>query len=107
MEVFLDGVKYTDAAMKNWEKTSEVSIPPHTEVIAISCKDTGGGEGIVASTTTGIVTDGSWKCSSVKEDNWMMSDFDDSAWNNADISRGTNIAPKQHPWGVRYCYNLH
>merc|ERR1712243_254312 len=30
-----------------------------------------------------------------------MSDFDDSAWNNADISRGTNVAPKQYPWGVR------
>ena len=107
MEVFLDGVKYTDTAMTHYAKTSEVSIPPHNEVIAISCKDTGGNEGIVASTTTGIVTDGSWKCSSVKEDNWMMPDFDDSAWNNADISRGTNIAPKQHPWGVRYCYNLH
>jgi len=101
MEVFLDGVKYTDTAMTHYTKTSKVSIPPHTDVIAISCKDTGGREGIVASTTTGIITDGSWKCSSVKEDNWMMSDFDDSAWNNADISRGTNVAPKQYPWGVR------
>jgi len=35
MEVFLDGVKYTDDAMKDWKNTSEVSIPPHTEVIAI------------------------------------------------------------------------
>jgi len=101
MEVFLDGVKYTDTAMTHYTKTSKVSIPPHTDVIAISCKDTGGREGIVASTTTGIITDGSWKCSSVKEDNWMMSDFDDSAWNNADISRGTNVAPKPYPWGVR------
>jgi len=90
MELFLDGVKYTDAAMKDNLKTSEVSIPPHTEVIAIYGKDLGGAEGILASTTTGIVTDGSWKCSSVKEDNWMMPDFDDSAWNNADISRGAN-----------------
>jgi len=101
MEVFLDGVKYTDAAMKHWEKTSEVSIPPHTDVIAISCKDTGYTEGFVASTTTGIVTDGSWKCSSVKEDNWMMSDFDDSDWKSADTSRGTNVAPKQYNWGLR------
>jgi len=101
MEVFFDGVKYTDAAMSKWDNTSEVSIPPHTEVIAISCRDTGHWEGIVASTTTGIVTDGSWKCSSVKENNWMMSDFDDSAWNNADLSRGTNGAPKLHKGSVR------
>jgi len=94
MEVFLDGVKYTDDAMKDYLTTSKVSIPPHTDVIAISCKDTGGNEGILASTSAGIVTDGSWKCSSVKEDNWMMPDFDDSEWNNADISRGTNVATK-------------
>jgi len=92
MELFLDGVNYTDAAMKDVRQTSEVSFPLDTGVIAISCKDTGGWEGILASTTTGIVTDGSWKCSSVKEDNWMMSDFDDSAWKNADTSRGTNVA---------------
>jgi len=101
MEVFLDGVKYTDAAMKDWTKTSEVSIPPHTEVIAIYGKDLGGPRGIVASTTTGIVTDGSWKCSSVKEDNWMMSDFDDSDWKSADTSRGTNVAPKEFKYGLR------
>merc|ERR1711962_1584226 len=96
MEVFLDGVKYMDAEMKEWKNTSKVSIPPHTDVIAIYGKNTGGPEGIIASTSTGIVTDGSWKCSSVKEDNWMMPNFDDSAWNNADISRGTNIAPNMH-----------
>jgi len=90
MEVFLDGVKYTDAAMKDYQKTSKVSIPRNTHVIAIYGKDWGGAEGIIASTTTGIVTDGSWKCSSVKEDNWIMPDFDDSAWNNADTSRGVN-----------------
>ena len=90
--------------MKEWAKTSEVSIPPHTDVIAIYGKNWDGPEGIVASTTTGIVTDGSWKCSSVKEDYWEMSDFDDSAWNNADISRGTNVAPNMHKgYGLRYC----
>jgi len=96
MELFLDGVKYTDTAMTEFLKTSKVSIPPHTEVIAIYCKDLGRGEGVLGSTTTGIVTDGSWKCSSVKEDNWMMSDFDDSAWNNADNSRGVNKNNSYH-----------
>merc|ERR1712180_278767 len=101
MEVFLDGVKYTDATMKDYRQTSEVGIPPHTGVIAISCRDRHSNEGIIASTTTGIVTDGSWKCSSVKEDNWMMPDFDDSDWKSADTSRGTNVAPKQYGWGLR------
>jgi len=101
MEVFLDGVKYTDPAMKNWAKTSTVSIPSDTDVIAIYGKNLGGPEGIIASTATGIVTDGSWKCSSVKEDNWMMPDFDDSKWKSADTSRGTNVAPKQYNWGLR------
>merc|ERR1712080_226676 len=37
----------------------------------------------------------------VKQNNWMKSDFDDSAWKAADTSRGTNKSPKQFNWGTR------
>jgi len=79
-EVFLDGVQFTDPAMDQWDKTSEISLPSNTKTIAISCRNSEGHYGIKASTDSGIVTDGTWRCNNIKEDNWMMTDFDDSTW---------------------------
>jgi len=79
-EVFLDGVQFTDPAMDHWDKTSEISLPFNTKTIAIFCRNSGGPYGIKASTDSGIVTDGTWRCNNIKEDNWMMTDFDDSTW---------------------------
>lgn len=39
--------------------------------------------GILASTSTGIVSDATWKCTSVLHDNWYSPDFDDSNWDPA------------------------
>ena len=46
-------------------------------------KDIGGAEGILASTSTGIVTDTSWKCTTTLEDDWTTCLFDESHWPNA------------------------
>ena len=48
--------------------------------MAIGDSDTGG---ILASTSTGVVTDASWKCNSNGPTNWHMPDFDDAAWSQA------------------------
>ena len=42
--------------------------------------------GILASTTSGVVTDESWKCTQMKEAGWTHCMFDDSHWPNAIIT---------------------
>ena len=41
--------------------------------------------GVLASTSTGMVTDETWKCSAVHEDGWNLLAFDDSAWLAASV----------------------
>ena len=58
-------------------------------LLAIHGTNTGGPAGILASTTTGTITDSSWKCSSVSETNWTDDNFDDSHWSYA-VAQGQN-----------------
>ena len=58
-------------------------------------KDNGGGAwGVLASTSTGIVTDTSWKCTTKLEDDWTRCFFDDAHWPHAKIVDG----PDNWPW---------
>ena len=41
--------------------------------------------GILASTSTGVVTDASWKCSSDDPIGWYLPGFDDAAWSQAQV----------------------
>ena len=41
--------------------------------------------GILASTSTGVVTDGTWKCSSDDPIGWYLPGFDDAAWSQAQV----------------------
>ena len=45
----------------------------------------GGIGGILASTSTGVVSDVSWKCSAVWHSGWDLPDFDDAAWAQARV----------------------
>ena len=64
MKVYFDGIEQEqDDAMADWTKTSELTIPAGTQVLAIECKDTGSQEGILASTNDGLVTNLDWRCS--------------------------------------------
>ena len=52
--------------------------------------------GILASTSTGVVTDASWKCSSDDPIGWYLPGFDDAAWAKAqviDANGGSVFAP--------------
>jgi len=102
-ELFLDGVQFTDPAFGNWRNTANMSIPSNTNVIAISCENLWAKYGIKATTSSGIVTDATWRCSNVKEDNWMGTDFDDSTWefaktDNLDVDRDENTFDGQWIW---------
>ena len=63
-------------------------------VLAASAYNTANLGGILASTSTGVVTDASWKCSTVEETDWHLASFDDSDWGNAMIVR----AQGEQPW---------
>ena len=54
-------------------------------VLAIKAVDIYGVAGILASTSTGVVTDASWKCSSVEQTGWLLPGFDDAAWSQARV----------------------
>ena len=53
-------------------------------VLAILGFNFDSGDGLLASTSTGVVTDASWKCSNNAADGWDLPGFDDdSAWSQA------------------------
>ena len=104
MKVYFDGVlQEHDAAMNDWQKTSTLTIPAGTSVIAIECVDLGAQEGIIVSTDDGLVTDESWMCSSRQEggalDGWTMPGFTDpmGAFQPAAVLGWNGVKP----WGIR------
>ena len=66
-------------------------------VLAVFAANDNGDAGILAETSTGVVTDDSWKCSAVEQTGWHLDDFDDAAWAQAWVI-GTNDG--SHAWAV-------
>ena len=52
-------------------------------MLAIAVTNRGGPGGLLASTTTGIVSDEVWRCSDTEQTGWYLEDFDDSSWDLA------------------------
>ena len=76
MKVYFDGELQPETdAMNTWEAVSQLTIPAGTRVLAIECKDVGQNKGILASTSTGLKTDSSWRCSSTQIEGWTQPDF--------------------------------
>ena len=100
MKVYFDGeLQPETAAMKDWGAVSHLSIPAGTRVLAIECKDVGGVKGILASTSTGLKTDSSWRCSSEVIEGWTQPDFvfPPDTFPSANTLGNNGVAP----WGVR------
>ena len=55
---------------KTWGKTSTVALTSTVRSVAVECVDHGVIAGIIASSDSGLVTDGSWKCSSKYTKEW-------------------------------------
>ena len=79
-----------------WATVRTVTYASESCVLAVSAVDNDVPGGILASTSTGVVTDASWKCSAVEETGWHLTSFDDSAWDNAIVIGDQG----QHPWPV-------
>ena len=80
-DVVLTGDEWEDAQTLNLDDAC---------VLAIKGTNVRSGAGILASTSTGVVTDASWKCSSssggaVEQTGWHLPGFDDAAWSQAQV----------------------
>ena len=103
LELYLDGVQQQHSALKIWQQESTFEeITSKLEIIALKCVNTGGPGGIIASLENEdgdvvFYTDTYWKCSSVLEEGWQLSGFQDTSdnWHNA-IKKGDNGDPT---WG--------
>ena len=95
MELFAD-----DASLGNDNNDWHVSftygnIPGNARVLSVVGTDVGGGFGILGSTTNGLLTNESWKCTGVLYPGWNSPDFDDQNWPSARVF-GVNSADS--PW---------
>ena len=94
MEMFADGQSLgTDS---NWGNATTYLVPGNTRVLSVAGKDLGENFGILGSMSNGLVTDESWKCSSVLYPRWNFPDFDDQGWHSANViaNHGDN------PWNT-------
>ena len=102
MKVYFDGVLQPETAgMRDWTVTSYLNIPANTRVLAIECKNLRGGEGILASTTTGLKTDSSWLCSRIQVGGWYLPNFVPTSDFDSPNREGTNSVA---PWGGRLAH---
>ena len=109
MKVFLDGVlafqdeNYGEDKYQ-WRITTELLIPSGTKVLGIECLNAGGAKGIVASSANGMISDGSWECSTNPDlKGWSEPGFEDTNGDFAPpVNFGTNGAPSGFNWGLRF-----
>ena len=90
--------------MAYWNRTSELTIPAGTRVLAIECKDVGGPEGILASTKDGLVTNSGWQCSHQLVDGWTLPGFlpPPDTFSSPNMLGSNGVAP----WGVRFVSSI-
>ena len=61
--MWIDGVQHKNKQDNQYKEASSVLIPPNSRVIAVQCQDVGGKEGLIGSTSTGIMTgQAGWVC---------------------------------------------
>lgn len=101
MILYLDGVQQSGLPNANdWTKADTVLLPWNTRVIAVQgTDDRRVRAGILASTGDGyILTNSSWKCTSVYYVGWETVTYDDSAWPAAYVSGIHQTYPC--PWQI-------
>lgn len=84
MELFADG-KSLGKDNSNWGIADTFLVPGDTRVISVAGQHFGGAFGVIGSLSNGLVTNGSWKCSSVLSPGWNSPDFDDQQWPFANV----------------------
>ena len=95
MEMFADGQSLgTDSI---WQNPTTYLVPGNTRVLSVAGEDYGGVYlGILGSTSNGLVTNETWKCTSVLYPEWNSLDFDDQNWPLAKVIANHGASP----WGT-------
>ena len=91
MEIFADGQSL--GKDKDWKKPTTYLVPANTRVLSVAGKDAGSQFGIIGSTSHGLVTDETWKCSSDLHSEWNSPDFDDQDWPLAKVVANHGVKP--------------
>ena len=90
-----DVLIHVDGVSRGW--TNDAWYSTHTEVVTSACviaiilynnADNGG---FIASTSSGMVTDASWKCNNYVETGWTTCGFDDAHWPDAVVVGDYNV----------------
>ena len=81
----------------SWSTADTVTLTNACVLAVQGVYHRGGGDmGILASTSTGVVTDASWKCSAMGQRDWYLPGFDDATWSQARVIATNGDAP----WGT-------
>ena len=86
MTLYVDGNPQSAANLEIYNVQSTIVMPNGYEVIAIKCVNMGGDKGLLASAENYrgelvLLSDRTWKCSSVFEPGWNQIDFETSSGN--------------------------
>ncbi|MDP6946958.1 MAG: hypothetical protein QF464_22605, partial [Myxococcota bacterium] len=85
--VWVDGVEQQlpmDTTPGDWKQESVVAFEGSWQVVALQFSNLGPTDtAVLASFESGLVTDGTWRCSSTPEAGWEATCFDDSGWSPA------------------------
>ena len=98
MELFADGKSLgKDNGM--WRIATDFVIPGNTKVIAVAATNSRLPPGILGSSSNGLVTNSSWKCSEQVNHGWKSPDFDDHNWPPAKELKRHGDRPTDGPGG--------
>ena len=79
MEIFADGQSLGKDS--NWKNPTTYLVPGNARVLSVAGKNSGGYiYGILGSTSNGLLTNETWKCSSDLHPGWNSLYFDDRDW---------------------------
>ena len=79
MEMFADG-NSLGKDNSDWGTATSFDLPGDSRVISVKGSDLGAEFGILGSTNNGLITNETWKCTSVLYLGWNSPDFDDTNW---------------------------
>ena len=98
--MFADNTRIQHKNDQEWTENSIYQVPGDTRVLSVIGRNLPSKEnlhGILGSTSNGLLTNETWKCSTHHSPKWKSPDFDDRYWPLAKVV-GNN---GDSPWGTR------
>ena len=99
--MFADNTRIQHKNDQEWKENSIYQVPGDTRVLSVIGRNVPSAKnlhGILGSTSNGLLTNETWKCSSHLYPRWNFPDFDDWGWPSAKVVANHG----DHPWGTRH-----